>query len=442
VATILGQSEEGDLAVTPPPTSIDRVHAREVLDSRGNPTVEAEVTLSSGAMGRAIAPSGASTGQYEAYELRDGGDRFGGKGVANAVNGVLTDIAPDVIGRDALDQRALDEAMRLLDGTPNLARLGANAVLAVSLANARAAATHLRVPLYRYLGGPAGSVLPVPFFNVVNGGAHADNAIDFQEFMIAPVGAPSFREALRYGAEVYASLRKIAKSRGFNTNVGDEGGIAPDLDSTRAALDLIVDAIEDAGYTVSEDIAIAADPASTEFHDDDGYHLDGKVLSSEAMVDVLDDFVSSYGIVSIEDGCAEEDWDGWRQLTTKLGPRTQLVGDDLLVTNPERLRRAIDEGCANALLVKPNQIGTLTDTLDAIEIARRAGWACMMSHRSGETEDVTIAHIVVGTGIGQIKSGAPARGERTAKYNELLRIEEELGAGARYAGRTALKGAR
>ena len=426
--------------MTPPGTSIDRVHAREVLDSRGNPTVEAEITLVDGAMGRAIAPSGASTGVHEAHELRDGGDRFGGKAVQTAVSGVANDIAPEIIGRDALDQRGLDEALRLLDGTPNLARLGANAVLAVSLATAHAAASHLRVPLYRYLGGPAGSVLPVPFFNVVNGGAHADNAIDFQEFMVAPVGAPSFREGLRYGAEVYASLRTIAKSRGYNTNVGDEGGIAPDLDSTRAALDLIVDAIEGAGYELGTDVAIACDPASSEFFSDDGYHLDGKVLSSEAMVDVLDDLVSSYGIVSIEDGCAEEDWAGWRLLTESLGRRTQLVGDDLLCTNPERIRRAIAEGCANALLVKPNQIGTLTDTLDAIDIARRAGWACMMSHRSGETEDVTIAHIVVGTGIGQIKSGAPARGERTAKYNELLRIEDDLGAGARYAGRDVLKG--
>ncbi|MEA2493105.1 MAG: enolase, partial [Thermoleophilaceae bacterium] len=361
-------------------------------------------------------------------------------GVQKAVSGVASDIAPEIIGRDALDQRGLDEALRLLDGTPNLARLGANAVLAVSHANAHAAAAHVRVPLYRYLGGPGASVLPVPFFNVVNGGAHADNAIDFQEFMIAPVGSPSFKEALRAGAEVYASLRKIAKSRGLNTNVGDEGGIAPDIEGTRTALDLISEAIEAAGYELGTDVAIACDPASTEFHHDDGYHLDGKVLSAEAMVDVLDDLVGSYGIVSIEDGCAEEDWDGWRLLTNKLGSRTQLVGDDLLVTNPERLRRAIDEGCANALLVKPNQIGTLTDTLDAIEIARRAGWACMMSHRSGDTEDVTIAHIVVGTGIGQIKSGATARGERTAKYNEILRIEEQLGSGARYAGRGALKG--
>jgi enolase len=420
--------------MTIPATAIDTVHAREILDSRGNPTVEVDIVLAGGARGRAAVPSGASTGAHEAHESRDGGRRYLGKGVRKAVAAVVDRIGPEVVGRDAFDQRGLDEALKLLDGSPNLAELGANAVLGVSLATAHAAALQLRVPLYRYLGGPGASTLPVPFFNVINGGAHADNAIDFQEFMIAPIGAPSFAEALRAGAEVYASLRKIAKSRGFDTNVGDEGGIAPDLDSTRAALDLISEAIEGAGYAPGTDVAIAADPASTEFHHDDGYHLDGKVLSSEAMVDVLDDLVGAYSIVSIEDGCAEEDWDGWRTLTQKLGRRTQLVGDDLLVTNPTRLRRAIAEGCGNALLVKVNQIGTLTDTLDAIEIARRAGWTAMMSHRSGETEDVTIAHLAVATGVGQIKAGAPARGERTAKYNELLRIEEELGSGARYAG--------
>jgi enolase len=425
--------------MTTPATAIDSVSAREILDSRGNPTVEVDIVLAGGARGRAAVPSGASTGQHEAHELRDGGDRYGGKGVRKAVAAVERRIAPDIVGRDALDQRGLDEALKLLDGTPNLAELGANAVLGVSLATAHAAAQQLRVPLYRYLGGPGASTLPVPFFNVINGGAHADNAIDFQEFMIAPVGLPSFSEALRAGAEVYASLRKIAKSRGFNTNVGDEGGIAPDLDSTRAALDLICEAIEDAGYTAGSDVAIAADAAATEFHADDGYHLDGKVLSAEAMVDVLDDLTEAYSIVSIEDGCAEEDWDGWRSLTQRLGPRTQLVGDDLLVTNPMRLRRAIAEGCANALLVKVNQIGTLTDTLDAIEIARRAGWTAMMSHRSGETEDVTISHLAVATGVGQIKAGAPARGERTAKYNELLRIEEQLSSGSRYGGGEALR---
>jgi enolase 1/2/3 len=425
--------------MTTQPTAIETVRAREILDSRGHPTVEVDVRVAGGARGRAAVPSGASTGAHEAHELRDGGPRYGGKGVRRAVESVINRIGPDIVGRDTLDQRGLDEALKLLDGTPNLAELGANAVLGVSLAAAHAAAAQLDMPLYRYLGGPGASTLPVPFFNVINGGAHADNAIDFQEFMIAPVGLPSFSEALRAGAEVYASLRKIAKSRGFDTNVGDEGGIAPDLDSTRAALDLISEAIENAGYTPGVDVALAADPASTEFYQPDGYHLDGKVLSSEAMVDVLDDLASAYSIVSIEDGCAEEDWDGWRILTEKLGPRTQLVGDDLLVTNPTRLRRAVAEGCGNALLVKPNQIGTLTDTLDAIEIARRAGWAAMMSHRSGETEDVTIAHLVVATGVGQIKTGAPARGERTAKYNELLRIEEQLGGGARYAGWEALR---
>ena len=422
-----------------PATSIDSLVAREILDSRGNPTVEVDIVLAGGARGRAAVPSGASTGAHEAHESRDGGDRYGGKGVAKAVAAVQERIGPEIVGRDALDQRGLDEALRLLDGSPNLAELGANAVLGVSLATAHAAAAQLRVPLYRYLGGPGASTLPVPFFNVINGGAHADNAIDFQEFMIAPVGLPSFSEALRAGAEVYASLRKIAKGRGFDTNVGDEGGIAPDLDSTRAALDLISEAIEAAGYTPATDVAIAADAASTEFHAEDGYHLDGKVLTSEAMIDVLDDLVDAYAIVSVEDGCAEEDWDGWRRLTAKLGPRTQLVGDDLLVTNPSRLRRAITEGCGNALLVKVNQIGTLTDTLDAIDMARRAGWTAMMSHRSGETEDVTIAHLAVATGVGQIKAGAPARGERTAKYNELLRIEEQLGAGARYGGWHALR---
>jgi enolase len=427
--------------LTVPATAIDQVHAREILDSRGNPTVEVDVTLHGGAIGRAAVPSGASTGAYEAHELRDGDERYGGKGVRKACANVDQRIAPEIIGRDALDQRGLDEAMRLIDGTPNLAELGANAILGVSLASASAAAGQLGVPLYRALGGPAASTLPVPFFNVVNGGAHADNSIDFQEFFVAPVGAPSFGEAVRWGAEVYSSLIKLAKDRGLNTNVGDEGGIAPELDGTRAALDLICEAIEGAGYTVGDEVALAVDAASTEFFSEDAYHLDGKVLSSEAMVDVLEDLADAYSIVSIEDGCAEDDWAGWKTLTARLGSRTQLVGDDLLVTNPQRLRRAIDEGAGNALLVKVNQIGTLTDTLDAIDLARRAGWASMMSHRSGETEDVTIAHLAVATGVGQIKTGAPARGERTAKYNELLRIEEQLGSGARYPGLEALKAA-
>jgi enolase len=426
--------------VSVPPTVIDHVVAREILDSRGNPTIEVDVRLAGGAFGRAAVPSGASTGQHEAHELRDGDERFGGKGVRKAVSSVVDRIAPEIIGRDALDQRGLDEAMRLIDGTPNLSELGANAVLGTSLATAHAGAAQLDIPLYRFLGGPGASTLPVPFFNVVNGGAHADNAIDFQEFMIAPIGLPSFSEAVRAGAECYHSLIKIAKSRGLNTNVGDEGGIAPELGSTREALDLISEAIEGAGYALGVDVALAADPASTEFFADDGYHLDGKVLSSESMADVLEELVEGYKIISIEDGCAEEDWEGWKILTKRLGSKTQLVGDDLLVTNPQRLRRAIAEGAGNALLVKVNQIGTLTDTFDAIEIARRAGWASMMSHRSGETEDVTIAHLAVATGVGQIKAGATARGERTAKYNELLRIEEQLGAGARYAGWDALQG--
>jgi enolase len=321
-----------------------------------------------------------------------------------------------------------------MDGTANLAELGANAVLGVSLATAHAAAAQLRVPLYRFLGGPQASTLPVPFLNVINGGAHADNALDVQEFFIVPVGLPSYAEALRAGAEIYASLIKIARSRGLNTNVGDEGGIAPDLDSTRAGLDLASEAIEAAGYTVGTDVALALDVASSELYQDDGYHLEGKVLDGEGMTDVLEDLCGAYQIVSIEDGCAEEDWDGWQTLTARLGSRVQLLADDLTCTNPSRIRRAVDERCANALLVKPNQVGTLTDTLDAIEITRRAGWSAQLSHRSGETEDVTVAHLAVATGVGQLKTGAPARGERTAKYNELLRIEEQLGAGARFGG--------
>jgi enolase len=358
------------------------------------------------------------------------------------VGAVVERIAPEIIGRDALDQRGLDEALRLMDGTANLAELGANAALGVSLAVAHAAAAQLRVPLYRFLGGPQASTLPVPFFNVINGGAHADNSLDVQEFFVVPVGLPSYAEALRAGAEVYASLIKIARSRGLNTNVGDEGGIAPDLDSTRAGLDLASEAIEAAGYSPGTDVALALDVASTELYHEDGYHLEGKVLSGEAMADVLDDLCGAYEIVSIEDGCAEEDWDGWRFLTSRLGSRVQLLTDDLTCTNTTRVRRAIEEGCGNALLVKPNQIGTLTETLDAIEVTRRAGWAAQLSHRSGETEDVTVAHLAVATGVGQLKTGAPARGERTAKYNELLRIEEQLGAGARFGGWESLGGRR
>jgi enolase len=421
-----------------PTSAIDRVRAREILDSRGNPTVEVEVSLVGGARGRAAVPSGASTGAHEAHELRDGDDRFGGKGVRKAVGAVRERIEPEIVGRDALDQRGLDEALRLLDGTPNLSDLGANTVLGVSLATAWAAAAHTGLSLHRYLGGPGGGTLPVPFFNVINGGAHADNGVDVQEFMIAPAGAPSFGEALRAGAEIYAALRKIARDRGLNTNVGDEGGIAPDLGSTGDALALIAEAVAAAGYELGSDVALALDVASTELYRDGAYHLEGRVLSPSDMVETLAGWVVDHPIVSIEDGCAEEDWEGWKLLTDRLAYRVQLVGDDLLVTNPERIRRAIADGCGNALLVKPNQIGTLTSTLDAVAIARRAGWSSMMSHRSGETEDVTIAHLAVATGVGQIKTGAPARGERTAKYNELLRIEEELGGGARYAGWDAL----
>jgi len=423
-----------------PSTTIDRVHAREVIDSRGNPTVEAEITLASGASGRAIAPSGASTGAHEAHELRDADERFGGKGVRRAVAAVVERIAPDVIGRDALDQRGLDEALVLLDGTPSLRELGGNAVLAVSLACAHAAAAHLSIPLYRFLGGPGANTLPVPFFNVLNGGVHADNNVDVQEFMVAPVGAASFSEALRWGCEVYAALRRLARERGLSTNVGDEGGIAPSLEGTSEALELVIEAIEAAGYAPGTDVALALDVAATELYGADGYTLEGRVLSSDALAAFLSDLVDAYSIVSIEDGCAEEDWGGWQVLTSKVGSRVQLVGDDLLVTSTQRLRRAIEERCGNALLVKPNQVGTLTATLDAVEMARRAGWAAMMSHRSGDTEDTTISHLAVATGVGQMKSGAPARGERTAKYNELLRIEEHLGGGARYPGREALAG--
>jgi len=417
-----------------PPTSIERVWAREILDSRGNPTVEVEVMLSSGASGRAAVPSGASTGAFEASELRDGDDRYGGKGVLEAVSNVSARIAPEIVGRDVLDQRRLDDTLLRIDATPNLGSLGANAVLGVSLAAAAAGATHLRIPLYRYLGGPGANVLPVPFLNVLNGGAHADNGIDVQEFMVAPIGLASFSEALRAGAEVYASLRSAARKAGLGTNVGDEGGIAPDLPSTRAALELIAGAVEDAGYTLGSDVVLALDVASTELFRDGSYHLEGRSMDADELAAFYGALCDDFPIVSIEDGASEEDWAGWTTLTEAIGDSVQLIGDDLLVTNPERVARAIEEDCASAVLVKPNQIGTLTATLDTITLARRAGWAAMLSHRSGETEDTTIAHLAVATGVGQIKTGAPARGERTAKYNELLRIEEQLGAGARYAG--------
>lgn len=416
------------------PTTIQKVWAREIIDSRGNPTVEAEITLVSGALGRAAVPSGASTGAREARELRDGDERYGGKGVQNAVRNVRNAIGPEIIGRDALDQRGLDDALLLLDGTTDLSDSGANAILGVSLASAKAVAVALHLPLYRYLGGPAAGILPVPFFNVVNGGVHADNSVDVQEFMVAPIGAAGFSEALRAGSEVYASLRELASSQGLSINVGDEGGIAPDLKSTKAVLDLLCQAVEKAGYQPGTDIVFGLDVAATELFQPDGYHLEGRTLDAAAMTETLGALVGEYPIVSIEDGCAEDDWDGWRELVEKLGDRAQLVGDDLLVTNPDLVARAIDEDAATAVLIKPNQVGTLTATLDTIALAQKGGWSAMISHRSGETEDTTIAHLAVATGVGQIKAGAPARGERTAKYNELLRIEEELSSGARYPG--------
>lgn len=417
-----------------PPTAIDRVRAREILDSRGNPTVEVDVALAGGASGRAAVPSGASTGAAEAVELRDGDERYGGKGVRDAVANVTDRLAPEVLGRDALDQRGLDDAIRLCDGTPNLASVGANAALGLSLAAAAACAVHLDLPEFRYLGGAGACVLPVPFFNVLNGGAHADNDVDVQEFMVAPIGAPSFREALRSGAEVYAALRRLAADMGLDTNLGDEGGIAPEIGSTREALDLVCDAVEAAGFRPGTDVAVALDVAASELGSGGEYRLEGRVLDAAGMADVCEALCRDYPIVSLEDPLGEDDWDGWRLLTERLGSRVQLVGDDLLVTDPERVRRAADEGSGNAVLVKPNQVGTLTGTLDTVAEARRRGWGAMLSHRSGETTDVAIAHLAVATGTGQIKAGAPARGERTAKYNELLRIEEALDSGARYAG--------
>lgn len=415
-------------------TTIAGVHAREVLDSRGNPTVEADVALSNGAFGRAIVPSGASTGALEAVELRDGGDRYLGKGVRTAVANVNDTIAPTLIGLDATAQETIDQVMIDLDGTPNKANLGANAILAVSLAAARAAAAGVDLPTYRYLGGTGARTLPTPCFNVVNGGAHAQNSIDTQEFMIVPGGAPSFSEALRAGVEVYHSLKGVLAKRGAATNVGDEGGFAPDLDSDREVLEVLSEAIEGAGYRVGEDIAFALDVAASELHTDGSYGLSGATLDSAAMVDHLRELVSGYPIVSVEDGLDEADWDGWKHLTDALGDTTQLVGDDLLVTNVDLLRRAIDSGVANAILIKVNQIGTLSETLHTIGLAEQSSYGAMISHRSGETEDSFIAHLAVATNAGQIKTGAPARGERTAKYNQLLRIEERLGTEARYAG--------
>jgi enolase len=415
---------------------IERIHGRQILDSRGNPTVEAEVTLASGAIGRAAVPSGASTGEFEATELRDGGSDWGGKGVSQAVANVNGEIAEALAGSDAADQAAIDRAIIDLDGTGNKSRLGANAVLGVSLAAARASAAEAGEPLYRYLGGADAHVLPVPMMNVLNGGAHADNSVDFQEFMVVPTGAASFAEGLRMGAEVFHALKRQLASRGLATAVGDEGGFAPDLESNRAALDLLVEGISAAGYEAGKDVHIAVDPAVSEIHTEGAYVLEheGRSLSSEELVSYWEETLQDYPIVSIEDGMDEEDWEGWKLLTERIGERCQLVGDDLFVTNPERLRRGISEGVANSILIKVNQIGTLTETLEAIAIARDAGYTAVMSHRSGETEDTTIADLAVATGVGQIKTGAPSRSDRVAKYNQLLRIEEELDGAASYPG--------
>ncbi len=422
-------------------SEIEQVLGREVLDSRGNPTVEVEVELASGVRGRAIVPSGASTGEHEAVELRDGGERYGGKGVLDAVEHVNSEISDAIVGLDALDQRLVDFEILALDGTDNKGRLGANAILGVSLAVARAAAAELELPLYRYVGGPNAHVLPVPMMNVVNGGVHADNTIDLQEFMVMPVGAPSFSEALRMGVETYHALKGVLKGRGLSTAVGDEGGFAPNLAHNEDAIRILVEAIEAAGYTPGDEIAIALDPATSELYKDGAYHLEGegKVLSSQDFVDYWVKLVDNYPIVSIEDGMAEDDWDGWAALTAALGTRIQLVGDDLFVTNVERLAQGIERGVANSILVKVNQIGSLTETLDTVGLATRSAYTAVMSHRSGETEDTTIADLAVATNCGQIKTGAPARSDRVAKYNQLLRIEADLGEAAAYRGRAALK---
>ncbi|MEF3323066.1 phosphopyruvate hydratase [Gulosibacter sp. GYB002] len=411
------------------------VFAREILDSRGNPTVEVEVTLDDGSRGRAAVPSGASTGAFEAYELRDGdANRYLGKGVEKAVQGVVDEINPAVEFFDATDQRAIDAELIELDGTKNKERLGANALLGVSLATAKAAAVSANLPLFRYVGGANAHMLPVPMMNIINGGAHADNGVDVQEFMILPIGASSFKEALQWGAEVYHQLKKTIKSKGLSTGLGDEGGFAPDVPTTRAALDLIVEAIGETRFKLGTDIALGLDVASTEFFKDGVYHFEGEELTAEQMTAFYEQLIVDYPIVSIEDPLAEEDWDGYVALTQKIGDKVQLVGDDLFVTNPERLQRGLELGVANSILVKVNQIGTLTETLDAVSLAHLHRYTAILSHRSGETEDTTIAHLAVATNCGQIKTGAPARTDRVAKYNELLRIEEELGDQARYAG--------
>ena len=421
-------------------TTIEAVHAREILDSRGNPTVEVDVRLAGGAWGRAAVPSGASTGAYEAVELRDKDQRYGGKGVRTAVDNVNGPIAGVLLGMDARDQRAIDLAMIELDGTPNKSRLGANAILGVSLATARAAAAAAGLPLYQYLGGPSAHVLPVPMMNILNGGKHAEGStVDMQEFMVMPVGAPSFREGLRWGAEIFHTLKKVLASAGYATGVGDEGGYAPSLKSNQEALAYITQAIEQAGYRPGEDVLLALDPASTELYQDGRYVLrgEGRTLTTAEMVDFWAEWVDRYPIISIEDGLSEDDWDGWAELTRRLGDRVQLVGDDLFVTNTQRLARGIELGVGNSILVKVNQIGSLTETFDAIEMAKRASYTAVISHRSGESEDSTIADIAVATNAGQIKTGAPSRTDRVAKYNQLLRIEDQLGSTAIYAGKTA-----
>jgi enolase len=423
-------------------SEIERVHGRQILDSRGNPTVEVDVLLKSGASGRAAVPSGASTGEFEAVELRDGGDAWGGKGISKAVANVNEELAEAVRGIDPADQHGLDRALIDRDGTPNKGRLGANAILGVSLAGAKAAAAEAGLPLWRYLGGEAAHVLPVPMMNVLNGGAHADNKVDFQEFMVVPVGAATYSDGLRMGAEVFHALKRTLHDRGLSTAVGDEGGFAPDLDSNEAALQALIEGIEAAGYRPGDDLAIALDPATSEIYSDGAYVLEyeDRSLSPAELAAYWAEMAGRYPIVSIEDGMDEEDWDGWKALTDEIGERVQLVGDDLFVTNTDRLRRGIGSGVANSILVKVNQIGTLTETLDAVRTAQGAGYTAVMSHRSGETEDTTIADLAVATGCGQIKTGAPSRSDRVAKYNQLLRIEEALGADASYPGRDVFRG--
>ena len=416
---------------------IETIHAREILDSRGNPTVEVEVVLEDGSTARAAVPSGASTGAFEAAELRDEGKRYLGKGVENAVKNVNEKIAPIICGFDAQDQRLIDDEMIALDGTKNKSKLGANAILGVSLASARAAAESSDLSFFKYIGGPTAHTLPVPMMNILNGGAHADTNVDIQEFMVAPIGATTFKESLRWGAEIYHSLKSVLKKQGLATSIGDEGGFAPNLASNRAALDLILQAVEKAGFKPGKEIALAMDVAATEFHEKGVYNFEGKQLTSDEMISYYAELVNAYPLVSIEDPLDEDDWDGWKKMTAQLGSKIQIVGDDLFVTNPERLSRGIENQTANALLVKVNQIGTLTETMDAVALAHRSGYRSMMSHRSGETEDTTIADLAVALECGQIKTGAPARSERVAKYNQLLRIEEELADAAIYAGRNA-----